>query len=191
MSAQPAGSPGSSILVFFAIIILVIITRIYRNFHGVRVSAVRTIGYTIFYFLFGVFFVSASFFEGVDLIYLAPDAVLLILAAVWSHRYSDKRIQFWRTGSGDNSAIYYRGGVMIYLIYLVGLVARLGIEFVVIGPSAFFFAPGSISPSAVMGFAITDAILMFGIGLLIGRNIRVYMRYRMILEGKETASVRS
>ncbi len=186
-AAQPT---SSSILIFFALLIFIIAVRIYRNFRGVRVSGARTIGYTIFYFLFGGFFVSASFFDGVPMIYVVPDAVFLILAAVWSYRYSDRRILFWRSSS--DSSIYYIGGVIIYLIYLGGLVARLAVEYMVIGPSAFTFSLSSaINPSAIAGFAVTDAILTFGIGLLIGRNIRVYKRYRMIMDGKETVSIRN
>jgi len=77
---------------------------------------------------------------------------------------------------------------VIYIIYVVALIARLLVDLVVIGPSAFEFNPTvtSLSQSALIGEIVTDLLLAFGIGLLIGRNVRVYQRYKMILSGKET-----
>jgi glycerol uptake facilitator-like aquaporin len=77
LSSPPSpssSSPEISIIIFFLIIILVVARRIYRNYTGVRVSPSRTIGYTVFYFAFGAFFLFASFFEGVPLYYAIPDA---------------------------------------------------------------------------------------------------------------------
>ena len=155
--------------------------------HGVRVSSGRTIGYAIFYALFGSFFIATSLLEGVPVIYSIPDAAVAIVAALWSHRFADKRISFFKNASG---VIYYKGGVVIYLIYIVGLVARLGVEFLVIGPSAFTFTPGvTLSPDGILGFTVTDLLLAFGIGLLIGRNVRVLRRFNLIQQGKESVSV--
>jgi hypothetical protein len=93
---------------------------------------------------------------------------------------------FWRS-SGDD-AIFYKGSIIIYLIYLAGLIARLSIEFVFIGPSAFNFGVVTLSQTAILASAITDMLLTFGIGLLVGRNLRVYQRYKLIVEGKEVIS---
>jgi hypothetical protein len=168
------------------LIILLVIRRIYLNVTGVKISEVRTIGYTIFYFAFGGSFVASSFFEGVPYLYAVPDVLVLGVAAIWSYRFADKRITFWRNQDGS---LYYKGGIIIYLIYVVGLVARLGVELSVIGPSAFtssFF--GTLSNSALIGTTITDLLLMFGVGLLVGRNVRVYGRARMIKQGKQSVS---
>ena len=158
--------------------------RAYRNYVGVKVTRARTIGYTIFYFVFGAFFVAVSFFEGVSLLYSIPDALFLAVAAVGSYRFADRRISFWKTSDGS---VYYKGGIIIYFIYVIGLVARIGIELVLIGPSAFTFVPGeTLSQTAILGTTITDMLLTFGIGLLVGRNIRVYRRYNLIEEGKDS-----
>ena len=58
----------------------------------------------------------------------------LIGATIVSHNLADRRIVFWR---GSDGSIWYKGGIIIYLIYVIGLVARLSVDFIVIGPSAF------------------------------------------------------
>ena len=124
-----------------------------------------------------------SYFEGVPVYYAAVDAAGLIIAAVISHNIADKRITFWR---GTDGFIWYKGGIIIYLIYVAGLIARLSVDFLVIGPSAFSFNfGGTLTQSALLGTTVTDLLLMTGVGLLIGRNIRVYQRYKKIEAGQE------
>jgi hypothetical protein len=150
----------------------------------VKVSKGRTIFYIIFYFVFGGFFVATSFFEGVAYYYLIPDVLIFALAAYWSYGFADKKITFWR---GSDGSIWYKGGIIIYLIYVVGLIARLAVDFLVIGPSAFSFTfGGTLSQTGLIGTIVTDLLLTFGMGLLIGRNIRVYQRYTLIMDGKES-----
>lgn len=185
LSTSSSGSSSeTSVLIFFVVITFVVARRIYRNYAGVRVSVGRTVGYTVFYFLFGTFFLIASFLEGVPSYYAIPEAILLIFGVVGSYRLTDKRVSFWRSPSNGNE-IFYKGGIIIYLIYVVGLVARLAIEFIYIGPTAFTFAIANLSQTAILATAITDMLLTFGIGLLVGRNVRVYQRYKAITEGRE------
>ena len=147
-------------------------------------SVGRTVGYTAFYFLFGTFFLIASFLEGVPSYYAIPQAILLLFGAVGSYRLTDRRVSFWRSPSNENE-IFYKGGIIIYLIYVIGLIARLAIEFIYIGPTAFTFTIANLSQTAISATAITDLLLTFGIGLLIGRNVRVYQRYRAITGSRE------
>ena len=89
----------------------------------------------------------------------------------------------WR---GPDGSLYFKGGVVIYLVYLVGLVGRLTIDYAVIGPSAFSFAPGlTLTGTALDGTIATDLLLILGVGLLIGRNIRTVRRYRRIERGED------
>jgi hypothetical protein len=104
-------------------------------------------------------------------------------AALWSYRYTDKRISFWKASDGS---LFFRGGILIYLIYLAGLLTRLSIDVILIGPAMFSFSGGvQLSGTALYGSMATDLVLIFGVGLLIGRNIRVYRRYRRIQGGGE------
>jgi hypothetical protein len=185
LSSSSAGT--SSALIFVAIIVLLVVSRIFRNLRGIKVSEGRTIFYIIFYFVFGGIFIALSFFEGVSYLYLIPDVAAAVFAFYSAYHFADRRIKFWK---GPDGSIWYKGGIVIYLIYVVALIARLAVDFLVIGPSAFSFSRTivALSPTALFGETVTDALLAFGIGLLIGRNIRVYQRYKSIIAGKETVS---
>jgi len=178
--------PGSSetVLIVIAFVLLLAVRRVYRIYRGTRFSLGRTVLFAAVYVLLGAGFSGASFYEGVP-VYLAPLYALIAAAsAVASYRFADRRITFWR---GADGSLYFKGGVGIYLIYLVGLVARLSIDYGVIGPTAFSFAPGlTLTGTALLGTIATDLLLMFGVGLLIGRNIRTVMRYRRIERGEDT-----
>jgi hypothetical protein len=118
-------------------------------------------------------------------VYVAPDILFLFLAAYWSYKFSDWRISFWKTTSG---ALYMKGRIIIYLIYLAGLIARLMVDFLVIGQSVFSFSSGTTTPlsqSALLAATLTDLLIMFGVGLLIRRDFSIYKRYKLIAEGKE------
>jgi hypothetical protein len=185
MSSSNGANGTTTILLTFAIIILIVVSRTFRNLRGVKVSEGKTIGYILFYFAFGGFFISTSFFEGVSYYFAIPDVVILALAAYWSHKFADRRITFWR---GSDGSVWYKGGVIIYLIYIVALVARLAVDFFVVGPSSFSFSfAGTLSQGELIGTTATDLLLAFGIGLLVGRNVRVYQRYKLIMTGKESA----
>jgi hypothetical protein len=106
LASQSGGSSLVTAVIVILIIIVVVARRVYRNYIGVKVTPSRTIGYTLFYFAFGAFFVSASFFEGVQLIYALPDLLVLFLGVIISHRVSDMRISFWKTSDGS---IFYKG----------------------------------------------------------------------------------
>jgi hypothetical protein len=181
-ASQSSGS--ETILIIFALIIFSAVRRLYSMHRGTRFSMGRTILFLVIYSAIGLIFSATSFYEGVPLILAPLYAVVLIAAAAGSYIYSDRRITFWRR---DDGAIYFRGGVIIYIIYLVGLIIRLSIDYVVIGPSAFSFTPGfTLTGTDLYATIATDLLLMFGVGLLIGRNLRVLRRYRRIERGEDT-----
>lgn len=182
-SGQGPGS-GETAVFFLAVVILLVLRRVYRSYRGMRFSAARTAVFAIFYVVFGLFFSILSFFEGVSVPLAAPYAVLILAATFWSYRYADRRISFWKGGDGS---VYFKGGVVLYLIYVVGLIARLSIDIVVFGPNFDPFSSNEVLTSTGLYATIaTDLLLMLGLGLLIGRNARVLRRYRLIEEGRET-----
>lgn len=76
---------------------------------------------------------------------------------------------------------------MVYLIYAVGLVARLSIDLTFIGPAMFGFTSAiTLTGTALYGTMATDLVLVFGAGLLIGRNVRAVKRCRRIQRGEES-----
>jgi uncharacterized membrane protein len=156
-SAGPTSS-GYPVYTFLVFLLLIVGLRLRRVVYGTKVSGARTIGYSIFYAVFGSFFTLSSFLLGIQPIYSLGYALIAAAAAFWSYRFADKRISFWR---GEDGSVYYKGGIIIYLIYLVGLVARIAVDFLLIGPSAFTFSlNSSTTPNEILGFTITDSILM-------------------------------
>jgi hypothetical protein len=184
--SSAGSSPGvgeNTILIILVILVFSVVRRVYRSYKGMRYSAGRTILFALFYVAFGSALSILSFFEGVPVLYAAPYVIIAAATAFWSYRYSDRRISFWRGGDGS---IYFKGGVILYLIYVAGLIARLSISLIVIGPSAFDFASGvTLTSTGLEATIATDLLLMFGLGLLIGRNARVLKRGRAIEQGKE------
>jgi hypothetical protein len=178
------GNSATSGLVFIVILVLIITIRMFRTFNGMRFSQARTIFYIVFYFAFSGLIVSTSFIEGVPTFYAIPDAVVCLAAGAWSYKFADKRFKFWQTQDGS---IYFKGGVIIYLVYIVALVARLTVDYVFVGSAMFSFAPvGTLPQSAILGLIITDLLLTMGIGLLVGRNLRLLVKYQNIKKGIET-----
>jgi len=181
-------SGGTTPYVVFIIVILVILARVswrtFANYRGLRFSLARTYAYTGIYVVIGVAFSGLSYLEGVPALLAVPEVILAAAAAVVSYRYTDRRVSFWRTESGD---LYFRGGVVIYVIYLVALIIRLALDVALVGPAAFSFGMSvSLSGAALYATMVTDILLTFGVGLLIGRGVRVVRRYGMIQTGRET-----
>ncbi|MGI0086033.1 MAG: hypothetical protein ACREBQ_13220, partial [Nitrososphaerales archaeon] len=74
-------------------------------------------------------------------------------------------------------------------IYVVGLIARLVIEYLFLpnfGFSTAQIAP-TLSSAALAATIATDLLLSFGVGLLIGRNMQILKRYHKIESGVESA----
>lgn len=143
----------------------------------------RTVGYVLVYAAIGAALSTLSFFEGVSLLFAAPYAAILVGSLIFSYRFTDRRISFWKEGDGS---IYFKGGVILYIIYIVALIARLSIDAAVFGNDLFVISPSVLLTGTDLYATIAvDLLLMFGLGLLIGRNVRVFKRYRMIEQGKE------
>ena len=181
-STAPSGG-SNDILIFLALYIILVLRRVYRSYRGARFSTAGTTLALIFYVAIGLLLSGLSFFEGVSFLFAAPYAALLIVTAAWSYKYADRRISFW---NGGNGSIYFKGGVVLYLVYVVGFVARITIDVVYIGTNFLTTAPTQVLTSnALYATIATDLLLMFGLGLLIGRNLRILKRVSLIKQGKE------
>jgi hypothetical protein len=187
MSSGSSSTDYTSVYIFLGILLLVVIRRLRLVVNGTKVSKVRTVIFSAYYIILALFFTSTSFFYGGA---SAEDALLYVAigaaGAYGSYLFSNRRIGFWR---GADGSIYYKGAVIIYVIYLVGLIARIAIDLAFIGPQAFTFTLSSASPlsaTAVDAGIITDCLLTLGAGLLVGRNARVMKRYSSIMRGEET-----
>jgi len=179
-----SGGAETSVGYIYAIIFLFVAIRIRRVVYGTRISKLRSIAYSIWYVLFAGLLIAGSFLSGVSIFYAGVDAVIYVVAVFAAHRAINSRLVFWR---GVDGSIYAKGGMIIYLIYVLGLVVRLAIDFAYV-PSAlsFSFTSVSLTSTAIAAEIATDGLLAFGSGLLTGRNVRLYQRYFAIELGRET-----
>ena len=187
MSSQlPFGFETYYLIVAVLLLALVRIGwRTIANYKGTMFSMTRTVAYAGIYVTLGVAFSILSFFEGVSYLMVAPEIAIVAAAAYLSYRYSDGRISFWK---GDEGSLFFKGGIGVYLIYLVGFLTRLAIDVAFVGPSMFDFASIiQLTGAALYASMASDLLLTLGVGLLIGRNVRVTQRYHLIQQGVELA----
>jgi hypothetical protein len=169
---------------------------------GTKVSVKKTITFSAYYLAIASFLVYNSFLIGsVPFAYAVPYSAIAVASGYGSYKYSKRILSFWKLSTkGDensSSTIYSKGGLVIYLLYIVALIVRSAINFIFIGSEKFYFnnqqeAILENSSSAILimpplvhtdpattilAFSATDILLMVGAGLLIGRNARVLKYY--------------
>jgi len=187
MSSGGSGANDSSVYIFLGVLILLVIRRFSRVIRGTKVSKSRTIVFSIYYLGFAGLLIAVSVVAGgVSAVDLVLYALVGGVGAYGSYVFSDARIGFWK---GADGSIYYKGAIIVYLVYIVGLIARIAIDLAFIGPQAFTFSLGgalpTLSSTAIDAGIATDVLLSLGVGLLVGRNLRVMKRYNAIMAGKE------
>jgi len=173
------------VIVIFVLAILRISWRTFANYRGTVFSMNKTFVYAGIYVTLGVAFSALSFVEGVSYLMAIPEIAIVSAAAYASYRYTDGRISFWRSNEGS---LFFKGGIGIYLVYLAGFLTRLAIDVTFVGPSMFSFTSiVQLSGAALYASMASDMLLTLGVGLLIGRNVRVTKRYHHIQQGLELA----
>ncbi|MFL6432346.1 MAG: hypothetical protein ACJ704_14250 [Nitrososphaeraceae archaeon] len=184
----------------FAITIIIIIFRIRKVMQGTKVSVKKTIIFSAYYLAIASFLVYNSFLIGsVPFAYAVPYSAIAVASGYGSYKYSKRILSFWKLstkGDENSSTIYSKGGLAIYLLYIVALIVRGAINFIFIGSEKFYFnnqeailengssailiMPPLVhtdSATTILAFTATDFLLMVGAGLLIGRNARVLKYY--------------
>ena len=95
---------------------------------------------------------------------------------------------------GDNTAIYVKGGLSMYFLYVAALTIRVVINFLFVGSERFYFNKeqtilGNENATAIMPMlhtnpammtltsTVTDLLLIIAMGLIIGRNARILRYY--------------
>jgi hypothetical protein len=168
---------------------------------GTKVSVKKTIIFSAYYLAIASFLVYNSFLIGsVPFAYAVPYSAIAVASGYGSYKYSKRILSFWKLSTkGDensSSTIYSKGGLAIYLLYIVALIVRSAINFIFIGSEKFYFnnqdailengssailiMPPLVhtdSATTILAFTATDFLLMVGAGLLIGRNARVLKYY--------------
>jgi hypothetical protein len=190
VSSAGSGANYSSVYIFLGILILLVIRRFSRVIRGTKVSKGRTILFSIYYLGFAGLLIAVSVVSGgASWIDLVLYALVGAVGAYGAYVFADRRIGFWKEADGS---IFYKGAIIVYLVYIAGLVARIAIDLAFIGPQAFTFTiggtPTQLSSTAIDAGIATDVLLCLGVGLLVGRNLRVMKRYNAIVAGKEAVT---
>ncbi|HYB76487.1 MAG TPA: hypothetical protein VEC08_05980 [Nitrososphaerales archaeon] len=173
------------VIAVFVVAVLRITWRTFSNYKGTVFSLTKTFVYAGIYVTLGVAFSALSFAEGVSYLMAIPEIAIVAAAAYASYRYTDGRISFWKSNEGS---LFFKGGIGIYLVYLAGFLARLAIDVAFVGPSMFSVTSiVQLNGAALYASMASDVLLTLGVGLLIGRNVRVTKRYHLIQLGVELA----
>jgi hypothetical protein len=178
-----------TIIVSLAITASIILFRLKKVRSGTRITAVRIVGFLIIYLVVVIFVVSTSFLlRGIQIAYLIPYFTVLCLTTYGSYRYSNNILKFWK---GQDGSIYVKGGFILYLIYVGALTPRIILDFIFV-PQGYFYVNQAQQLVTVNVSTLTwpvvvsvDLLLMFGAGLLVGRNMRLLRRYSRIIHDEE------
>jgi hypothetical protein len=178
-----------TIIVSLAITTTIILFRLKKVRSGTRITAARIVGFLMIYLVVVIFVVSTSFLlRCIQIVYLIPYVTVLCLTTYGSYRYSNNTLKFWK---GADGSIYVKGGFILYLIYVGALTPRIILDFIFV-PQGYFYVNQAQQLVIVNVSTITwpvvvgvDLLLMFGAGLLVGRNIRLLRRYSRIIHDEE------
>jgi hypothetical protein len=122
--------------------------------------------------------------------------IMCYIFIIYSYIHSKRSLSFSELpdSNGGNSAIYVKGGLSMYFLYVAALTIRVVINFLFIGSERFYFnkeqtIPGNENATAIMPMihtspaimtltsTITDFLLIIAVGLIIGRSARVLRYY--------------
>ena len=192
--AQKSISPYTAnigrIVLYSIVIAIVIVTRLKWTKYGRRVTKPKIIAESIFFLVLGSIVVFDSFYDvGIPILYLIPYLILFLGLAYYSYLHSNRLISFWK--ESKSGSIYVKGGTHIHLAYVIGTTSRIIISVLFIGS---LFTPsrrGIIyvdNSTAILATIVFDLLLLISVGLLIGINRRILIRYNLIKQGKESIS---
>ena len=189
-SVAPYGANIGRIILYSIVIVIVIITRLRWTKYGRRVTKPKIIAESIFFLVLSSIVAFDSFYDvGIPILYLIPYLTLFLGLAYYSYLHSNRLMSFWK--ESKSGSIYVKGGTHIHLAYVIGTISRIIISVLFIGS---LFTPsrrGIIyidNSTAVLATIVFDFLLMISVGLLIGINRRILIRYNLISQGRENIS---
>lgn len=189
---------GPYLLLFTLVITTIIITfRIKKAIQGTKVNVKKTIIFSAYFVAISSFLVYNSFLvDNVPVVYVIPYLADAVAASYCSYRYSRRTLSFVKIPNSDdgNPAVYVRGGLSIFLLYVAALTIRIATNFLFIGSEKLYFnnqqtilgngTTTVIMPmvhtdpaTTVLALTITDLLLIVGAALVVGRNARILKYY--------------
>lgn len=175
------------ITLYIVAIVIVIVTRLRWTKHGRKVTKQKIVVESIFYLALSSIVIFDSFYHvGIPVLYLVLYLILFLGLQQYSYMHSNRLIAFWK--ETKSASIYVKGGTHIHAVFVIGTASRIIISILFIGS---LFGPSQqgiiyVSNSTVMLATIVfDVLLMISVGLLIGINRRILIRYNLIKVGRE------
>ena len=98
-------------------------------------------------------------------------------------------MSFWK--ESKSGSIYVKGGTHIHAVFVIGTATRIIISILFIGS---MFGPSqpviiyASNSTVVLANLVFDLLLLLSVGLVIGINRRILIRYNLINEGRENIS---
>jgi hypothetical protein len=182
----------------FIIMGLIIILRARKVVQGTKVDIKKTIIFSVYFIAIASFLVYNSFLVGdIQFVYIVPYFAIAVIAAYCSYIYSKTALSFWELPATSNNKssstmTYAKGGLSIYILYVVALTIRIAINFLFIGSNKLYFDNNQLLPNGtastifvmppllgtnsttmLFAFIATDILLIIGAGLVVGRNARI------------------
>ena len=173
--------------IYGVVIVTVILTRLKWTKHGRKVTKPKIIVESIFYLALSSIVIFDSLYHvGVPILYLVPYLILFFSLQQYSYLRSNRLMSFWK--ESNSASIYVKGGTHIHAVFVIGTVSRIIISILfigsLIGPSQQGIIYASDS-TVVLATIVLDLLLMISVGLLIGVNRRILIRYNLISEGRK------
>jgi hypothetical protein len=171
-------------------IIIVILTRLKWIKHGRKVTKPKIIVESIFFLALSSIVIFESLYQvHVPILYLVPYLIVFFGLQQYSYLHSNRLMSFWK--ESKSASIYVKGAGHIHAVFVIGTASRIIISILFIGSLFGSSRQGIIYASdstVVLATIVFDLLLMISVGLLIGINRRILIRYNLINEGRENIS---
>jgi hypothetical protein len=173
-------------VISFVITSIIIVIRIRKVLQGTKISIRKSVLFSAYFVIISFFLIYNSFSLDMPVTYAILYAIAGALSTYISYVRSKKSLSFWK----QDSSHYVKGGLILYFLYVVALSIRIAINFLFIGYQELAFnQQGDIitinrpivsitTPELrLSSLIVSDSLLVIGVGLLIGRNLRVMKYY--------------
>lgn len=166
----------------FVITSIIIVIRIRKVLQGTKISIRKSILFSAYYIVITSFLIYNSFLLAVPVTYAIPYALAALLSTYISYVYSKRSLLFWKQ---DSINVYVKGGIALYLLYVIALSIRIAINFIFIGYQEVTLNQqgdmiiinrpiiNTTTELTTLSLIVTDFLLVLGVGLLLGRNLRI------------------
>jgi hypothetical protein len=176
----------AAFIISFVITSIIIIIRIRKVLQGTKISIRKSVLFSAYFVIISFFLIYNSFSLDMPITYAILYSIAGALSTYISYVHSKKSLLFWKQGY----SYYVKGGLILYLLYVVALSIRIAINFLFVGyQEVMLNQQGDIitinrpivsisTPELrLLSLIITDTLLVVGVGLLVGRNLRVMKYY--------------